>query len=286
MTSLTRRAALGLLAALPAAPAFAQSRRIVSIGGAVTEIIYALGMGGNVVAVDSTSTWPPEARALPGVGYMRQLSAEPIIAMAPDLVLATDSSGPAAALAQLRDAGTRLEVVADPPSADGVAPKVRQVAALLDKAAQGEAMADAIDARLASLGQAIALGKEHPSVLFLMSAGRGAPMAAGGHTAAQAMITLAGGRNAVTGYDGYKPLTPEAAVLAAPDLILAMDQTVEAIGGPAAVLALAELRDTPAAKAGRLVAMEGQLLLGFGPRTPDALRALAMALHPGLALPE
>ena len=264
-----------LLAATPAAAA----ERIVAVGGAVTEIVYALGMGDRLVAVDSTSTWPAEADALPDVGYMRQLSAEPIVAMAPDLVLALDSSGPAATLDQLRAAGIPLALVPDRPTAEGTLDRIRSVGAILGREAEAGALAGRVDAELKAAMAAGPADGTKPSVLFVMNAGRGAPMGAGEGTAAEGIIALAGGRNAITGYRGYKPLAPEAVVAAAPDVILAMRETVDAAGGAKALLDLPELRQTPAARAGRLVAMDGLLLLGFGPRTPQAVRTLATELQ-------
>lgn len=264
-----------LLAATPAAAA----ERIVAVGGAVTEIVYALGMGDRLVAVDSTSTWPAEADALPDVGYMRQLSAEPIVAMAPDLVLALDSSGPAATLDQLRAAGITLALVPDRPTAEGTLDRIRSVGAILGREAEAGALAGRVDAELKAAMEAGPADGTKPSVLFVMNAGRGAPMGAGEGTAAEGIIALAGGRNAITGYRGYKPLAPEAVVAAAPDVILAMRETVDAAGGAKALLELPELRQTPAARAGRLVAMDGLLLLGFGPRTPQAVRTLATELQ-------
>lgn len=273
----TALAALLLLAAAAGAQA---AERIVSIGGAVTEIVYALGAEGRLVAVDSTSTWPPEAGKLPNVGYMRRLSAEPIVGMAPDMVIAVEGSGPDSALAQLREAGVRVETVPEAYDAAGVAAKVERVAALLGRQAEGAKLAETVRSRMAAVERQVAATTERPRVLFLMSASRGAPMAAGRHTAADAVIRLAGGVNVVDGYDGYKALSPEATVAAAPDFVLAMSETVESMGGTDKILALPELSAKPRTQ---VVAMPGQLLLGFGPRTPDAVQALADALHPAPA---
>ena len=271
------RAVLAGLLLLASGAGAQAAERIVSIGGAITEIVYALGAQDRLVAVDSTSTWPFEAGELPNVGYMRRLSAEPIVGMSPDLVIAVDGSGPDSALAQLRDAGVRVELVPEGYDVDGVVAKVERVAALLGKEPQGAELVDRIRSRMATVERQVAATKERPRVLFLMSASRGAPMAAGRHTAADAVIRLAGGVNVVDGYDGYKALSPEATVAAAPDFVLAMSETVDAMGGPGKILALPELSAGPDTQ---VVAMPGQLLLGFGPRTPDAVQALANALHP------
>lgn len=277
------RITLALLAPMLVAAwssAAAAQERIVSVGGALTEIVYALGQGHRLVAVDGTSQYPAAADELPDVGYVRSLSAEPILALGPDLVLAVADSGPPAVLDQLRAAGVRVETIGNVPSPAGIGAKVRAVGGLLGVPDEAERLAARIEAELAGLAAAVAATTARPGVLFLMSAGKGPPMTAGRDTAADAMIALAGGRNVLAGFAGYKPLAPEAAVAARPEIVLAMKQTVAAMGGPAAVLGLPGLAATPAGAAGRLVAMDGMLLLGFGPRTPAALRELARALHP------
>lgn len=123
-------------------------------------------------------------------------------------------------------------------------------------------------------------------MLFLLSVGRGAPMAGGRETAAEGIIALAGGRNAVTAFEGFKPLSPEAAVSAAPEVILVTRSTLEALGGHEALLSRPEIAGTPAGTNSWVVVMDALLLLGFGPRTPQAVRDLAKDLHPEVTLPE
>jgi len=275
---------VGLLATAGAAGADnAGPQRIVSVGGAVTETVFALGAGDRVVAVDSTSLYPPEARHLPDLGYMRTLSAEALLSLSPDRILAVEGSGPPNVLDQIRAAGADLVMIPGDPSPEGVAEKVRAVGAALAIPAQGEELALRLEREFAALAQVMAGLEARPKVLFLLSISGGAPpQAAGGDTAADGIIALAGGRNAVRGYDGYRPLSPEAMVAVAPEVILVTSQGLEVLGGPDAVLARPEIAATPAGREGRLLAMDALLLLGFGPRTPEAARMLARELHPGL----
>lgn len=289
---LTRRGFCAAAGASALAAAWGRARaavptadRLVSIGGAVTEIVFALGAGDRVIAVDSTSYYPPEAKRLPDVGYLRQLVAEPIIALDPSLVLLLEGAGPPTTIEQLRAAEVPLLVVPDDPSVGGIVEKIRVVAAAVGREAEGDALTRSIDAELTRLGAALAEAQDRPRVLFVLAAGNGRLLAAGDDTAAAGIIALAGGRNAVAGFDGYKPLSGEAAVAAAPDLLLFMDRTLDEMGGLDGVAARPELALTPAVQAGRVKAMDGLLLLGFGPRTPQAVRELAAALHPTLALP-
>ena len=271
-----------LLCASLAPPAVAETQRVISVGGSITEIIYALGAEDRLVAVDSTSSYPPAADALPDVGYMRQLSAEPIVALQPKLLLLAEDAGPQATIDQLRAAGIRIVTLPDRPTLDGVHDKIRKVAAALDLRTAGEALVSRIEAAQRDVLRRLAAVAERPRVLFLLSVGNGAPLAAGTATAAAGIIALAGGQNALDGFSGYKPLSPEAAAAASPQVVLVTEGTLERLGGREALLSRPELATSPAAEAGRLIAMDALLLLGFGPRTPDAISLLAQGLHPDL----
>lgn len=260
--------------------------RIVSVGGAVTEVVFALGFADNVVAVDSTSQFPRAVTEKPDVGYMRRLSAEPILGLAPSVVLAVEDAGPETALNQLRESGVPVVLVPDDPSYDGVLKKIELIAAALDVEEKGRQVTTTLRADFDRLNNAVDSVGKRPKVLFLLSIGQGgAPLAGGRDTSADGIIRLAGGVNAVDAFESFKPLSPEAAVLAAPDVLLVTNRTLELLGGKAGLLGLPEISLTPAAQQGRVVAIDGLLLLGFGPRTGQAVRTLAAELHPDLALP-
>lgn len=266
--------------------AFAEAQRIVSVAGAITEIVYALGSESRLAGVDTTSFYPPEARRLPQVGYQRALSAEGILSLTPDLVLATDGAGPPAILEQIRAAGVAIRIIPNEWSADGIVQKVRSVAEALDQSADGERLAVTIRAELDNTLRLTNLVQNRPRVLFLMSAGRGAPLASGYGTAADAMIQWAGGRNAVSEFEGYKPLSAEALTAAAPDVLLLPDHALEALGGETGLSRIPGLTLTPAWRQQRIIRMDGLLLLGFGPRTATAVTTLARRLHPDLVTVE
>lgn len=267
------------VASLPAAAA----DRIVSIGGSVTEILFALGLGDRILATDTTSTYPAGADALPKVGYMRTLAAEPIVSLAPDLVIAVDHAGPRAILDQVAAAGVPMAVVPDEPTVAGVADKIEKVAVAVGAEARGYELADAVTRDFSRLEAALAQDPERPRVLYVLSVSSGAPLAAGEGTAADGMIALAGGRNAIEGYEGYKPLSPESAVALEPDLVVVASHALPLLGGLDGLAARPDLGLIPAVKEGRVVAMDANYLLGFGPRAAQAARELAAHLHPALA---
>ena len=273
--------AWGLFAA--ALPARAQSQRVVSVGSALTEIVYALGAEKMLVGVDTTSLYPAEARSLPQVGYMRALSAEGVLALKPTLVIATTAAGPSTTLDQLKATGIEVLVLPDHYDYESVVAKIELVGKLTGKTAEAQAMIAQGRGDMASLATKLAAVPSRPRVLFLLSMGGGAPQAAGASTAADGIIRLAGGINAVEGYNGYRPLTPESVIASRADFVLVTRQTVEAMGGIEKIMAQPALGQTPAGKAGRVLQFDTLLLLGFGPRTPEAATQLAAALHPELA---
>lgn len=261
-------------------PASAGVERVVSVGGGLTEIVYALGAGERLVAVDSTSTWPAAAAALPRVGYMRQLSAEGVLSMRPDVVLTVPDAGPPAALAQLRAAGLRVEKLPADLSFEALRLRIRRVAGVLGT----EAAAERLDARLRAewldTQARVAAFRSAPRVLFVLAHGSSSSaLVSGEGTAADAMIRLAGGRNAVAGFTGYKPLTAEAGASAAPDVLLLTAESAAALGGAERLLQHPGLALTPAGRSRRVVTLDALYLLGFGPRLPAAVRDLADRIH-------
>ena len=255
--------------------------RVLSIGGSVSEIVYALGQEGRLVGRDTTSTFPAAVEALPDVGYMRALSPEGVLSVSPDLILMEAGAGPAETLATLESAGVKIVTVPGADSPEGVLAKVQVVAAALGQEAKGAELAARIGAETAAaLAKVAAQPGPKPRVLFILGNSGGRLTGAGSDTSAAAMIALAGGVNAIDGFAGYKALTDEAVAAAAPDIILAMERD-EGPGMPGddPLFAHTALAATPAGQAKRVVRMPGMFLLGFGPRTPEAILALNAALY-------
>lgn len=261
----------------------APAQRVVALGGDVTEIVYGLGEGSRVVCADETSLYPPAVAKLPKVGYLRMLSAEGVLSCKPDLIIASEDAGPPAAMTQLANSGVTILHAANARAPDAVPEKIAKIADALGVGAKGRALQEKFRADLAAAQARIEKLKDRPRALFLMSQGPGGLMAAGRETAADAMFTLARSENVASGYTHYKPLTPEAAVGFKPDVIVVADNAVAMMGGLEAIRARPEIAMTPAGKNGRVVTMDIMLLLGFGPRTPEALAKLADSLHSGAA---
>ncbi len=269
-------AALCAVAALAAQPA----QRLITVGGAVTEIVHALGAADRIVATDTTSTWPAATQALPKVGYPRALAAEGVLALRPSHLIATADAGPPVVLSQLRGAGVQVMQLPVGHSPAEVGRSIRAVAAALSLQAAGEAMATRFEQDWAAARRDIAALPGKPLVLFILDHGGGTPMVAGDDTAADAMLGHAGAANVMAGrFRGYRPRALAAALAAAPDVIVTSDEALAAAGGRAAFLARPGLSALPAARNGRLVSMDALRMLGFGPRLPEAVRELARAVR-------
>ncbi len=254
--------------------------RVVSVGGSLTEIVYALGATNGLVGTDTSSGYPEAATRLPQVGYQRRLSAEGVLSLNPTLVLATGDAGPPAAIAQIQSAGVPLLVVPNAHTVEGVKAKIRTIARVLGREEKGEELVRALEADLVRVREFMAGLAEKPKVLFIYARGQGTMMVSGSGTSAHTMIQLAGATNAVSGYENYKPLTAEAVVAVAPDVILMLLSGLESIGGVDGLLKVPGVALTPAGKHRRIVALNGLYLLGFGPRTGKAVLELARQLHP------
>jgi iron complex transport system substrate-binding protein len=269
-----------LVATLATADTSAETpQRIISVDGALTEIVYALGADDRLVGVDTTSLYPAAAEALPKVGYKRALSAEGLLSLSPEVVLATDDAGPPEVLEQVTRAGVPIRTIPDTPTVAGLHRKIGAVAELLDAEAVAERLRERIDRRLGAVAAATAEAAHRPRVPFLLHVGSGNDLAAGRDTAADTVIRLAGGENVLhDAFEGYKPLSAEAALAAAPEVILVTERNLEGLGGKEGLLTRAALAATPAGHEGRVVSMDGPLLLAFGPRLGEAAAALARHL--------
>ncbi|GIT93199.1 hemin ABC transporter substrate-binding protein [Jannaschia pagri] len=264
-----------------AAMVFAQSpapeaARVLSIGGSVTEIVIALGQNDRLIGRDTTSTYPPEIEALPDVGYMRALSPEGVLSVVPDLIVSEDGAGPPEAIDVLQAAGIPMVTIPDGYDRAGLRAKIEAVGDALGVPDKAAALADKTLARLDTAVEGI--NGDPKRVLFILSTQGGRILASGTGTAADGIIRLSGATNAVAAFEGYKQMTDEAVTAADPDVILMMDRGGDHGAVDAELFAMPSLSTTQAATSGAIVRMDGLLLLGFGPRTPDAVEALAAAL--------
>jgi len=286
------RAGLGLLFSLMIAatallPAYANEvtgklpdpSRVAAIGGAVTEIVFALGEEKRLVARDSTSLYPEAALALPDVGYMRALSAEGVLSVNPSGIIALEGSGPKEAVAVLKAAQVPFVEVPEKFDHQGILDRIAVVGKALGVDDKAATLSASVDADLKAAERRTEGISERKRVLFILSMQGGKILGAGGDTAADGIIRLAGGVNAVEGLSGYKQLSDEAVLEARPDVVLMMDRAGDHAISADDLFAHPVISTTPAGQARQLVRMDGGYLLGFGPRTAGAIRELADALY-------
>ena len=278
-----------ILASLPLPGAKAADKydtaRVVAIGGAATEIVYALGLSDRVVAVDVSSTYPPEALATkPNVGYIRALSPEGVLSVGPTLIIAMEGAGPPDAVKVLKSASIPLVTIPEARDGAQVVANIRHVAEIMGVPAEGARVADAVAADFATLAAMRARITTPRKATFVLSTSGAAPVVGGAETSADAIFRLAGIDNAMRAITGYKPGVDEAMLAAEPDAIILMQDRSHALDNDA-VLKLPAFAGTPAAQAGRIIRVDGGYMLGFGPRTPQAAHDLAVAVYPELTLP-
>jgi iron complex transport system substrate-binding protein len=261
----------------------ADSSRIVSVGGAITEILYALDEQQKIVGVDTTSLYPENAlREKPNVGYMRQLSPEGVLALSPTLILAIEGSGPKETIDVLRRATVPFVVIPDRFTGDGITEKITTISRDVGAPERGACLAGEVQSDLAALDITRRQIHRRVKVAFLLSLANDRPMVSGRDTAADGIIAMAGADNAFENFTGYKLVNDEALIAAKPEAILVMQRGEHALSADT-VFSQPALAMTPAADHKNLIAMDGLYLLGFGPRTARAARDLAKRLYPEIA---
>ncbi|MDX1713796.1 MAG: ABC transporter substrate-binding protein [Halomonas venusta] len=272
VTRFARRSLAALLIGWLTTGGALANERWVILGGDIAETIAALDADIEVVARDDTVLHPPAMAALPSVGYLRQLSAESVLSVAPDRVLAAGHSGPKEVLEQLEAVGVTVDVIDAPTSLKAIPEKVQSVARLTERDDAGERLAAVLTDKLERLANLPAL----PSIraMFIMQHSGLTPRAAGSNTAAHTALEAVGLENAFAEMQGYHSVGAEALAKEAPALVIMSQRGLDALGGENALWQLPGMRLTPAGREQRLMVIDDQALLGFGPRTPDQLLTL------------
>jgi iron complex transport system substrate-binding protein len=246
--------------------------RVVTLGGSVTEIVYALGEGGRLVGNDLSSLYPEAATRLPRIGYYRAVPVEGVAALKPDLVLASEQAGPPKAIEKLAELGLRIVKVSDTPSMASLDARIRAVAQALGRPVAGEQLVADIHRKL---DEAMGFpGKSLRTVMVLNRAGR--LQGAGSHTAADAIMEMAGLINVLHDVQkGYQPLSNEGLAALAPDLLLISRSSLPASGrGREPLLTTLGLSPSTLRPHCRIVVVDDSLILGVGPRLPQVIRQL------------
>ena len=244
------------------------AKRLITAGGTITEITYALGAGEQIVAVDQSSTYPLAATKLPMIGYYRDLAAEGVLSQNADLLLALEGAGRASVLEQIKRVGVDVKVFDKPQSVDELYQLVDEIAEVLDRQTQAKALKQQI---AQSLPEQQKLGG---NAVFLLSVGSRGLVAAGRETVPNLLFEYLGINNIANGQNGYKTLGREALLTADPDFIVAASHSVASIGGKQAFCQQPALALVPAAKECRLLVIDGLKVLGMTTRLAEAIAEL------------
>ncbi len=260
----------------------ADTSRIVSLWGNITEVLFSLGIGDQVVGRDVASTFE-EAADLPVVTQSHDVSAESVLSLRPTVVFAQTDTGPPEALDAIRNAGIPVVVVEAPESIDDIAPRVQLIADAVGLPAEGEGLVQRTHDQIAAVQASIPAETRSPRIAFLYMRGQaGVYLLAGPRSGADSMIVAAGGEDAGTAIGLDKPFTPltsEALVKAAPEVILMTTSGLESVGGIEGMVAIPGVGQTPAGQTRRIITVEDGLLYSFGSRTAVALASLINQIY-------
>lgn len=250
-------------------------KRVICVGGAITEIICELELEQYLVGVDSSSNFPSTVKKLPNVGYARMLSAEGVLSMKPSHILLSENAGPQYVLDLLKDSkNIYFEQLKSNHSFDGLLKKVKKISSLFGVVKKGESLSQRLSfewAQLSSIANTNRNTKVAPKILFILSHRSSEILVGGKYTEADAMIEYAGGKNVASNFSGYKSFSREALIQNNPDIILITDQSKQYLNS---LLGNHSFKEVSAIKNQRVIAIEANQLLGFGPRLPMTVAQL------------
>lgn len=256
--------------------------RIVSVGGEITETLVALGLTDQLAGVDSTSTWPEAVTRLPNVGYSRQLAAEGILSLKPDLILTNHDAGPPQVLDRLRAANVAVHSIETGPGLQEALDGITEIARVVDRQEQGLELVSAVQERIAEVEARLASQLPAPRrALFVLGGSGGQLLVAGGHTRADTVMRLAGAHNAA-GHVGYRPVGKEGLLAIDPDLVLVAEHALPGLGGMRELLDDSGLRHTRAGKDKRIFTIDAARTLSMGAGLGDSVAAMAALVYPEL----
>ncbi|MGJ8662847.1 MAG: heme/hemin ABC transporter substrate-binding protein [Marinicella sp.] len=249
----------------------AAQNRYISAGGSITEIMHKLGLGDQIIAVDSSSYYPPEAFAKPHVGYFRRLSAEGVLSTNPTHLIASNGAGPDEALQQINNAGVEVKVFKQEVyTLESWQQYLLEVGMYFNAKEQAQQIIADVTSQLASMKRS---GEKRTGV-FLMDVGDRGPVAAGQNTVPNMLMKLAHINNIVNEFEGFKPYSAERLIQIKPELIIMPSHVVERMGGEEKICQNLTIAMTTADRGCDILVLDALLALGFGTRIDDAVKVL------------
>lgn len=257
----------------------AANERIVVAGGSLTEIVFAIGAGDEVVGVDKTSNYPEKVKQLPQIGYWKLLNIEGILSLKPSLFITLNDAEPDNVISQVKQANVDvLALQRVPGTLELLYDNIDKISAKLNKPNEGKQLITRLQQNLSQIQNNIAKQPKKTKVLFLMSMG-GTNAVAGKNTTADALINIAGGENLAT-HNSYKSYTPESLIAMNPEVILLSTHSVNEMGGMDKLNTIPGITETAAFKNHRIVTIDDSYLFGIGPRVDEVVKVLYQAFYP------
>lgn len=257
-----------------------ETRKIITAGGTITEIVDALGFGSQIIATDITSTYPGSMQQLPSIGYRNQIKAEGILALGPDLILAEEDYLSDDVVNQLKSAQIEIHFFKKPVQIEETKKLITDLADFFDAQVEGKKILDQLQVDLDSLQSYLLQNETRPKAAFIMARGPQTVFMAGEETFAQSIFNLAGIQLAAQGFKDFIPVTPESLITMDPDFLIFFDSGIESLGGKEGLDQVNGLSSTKAFKEGKIISFDGHYLSGFGPRVGKAALELAKAVRP------
>ena len=255
------------------------SSRITAAGGSITEIIYFLEQESRLIAVDVTSNYPKSAMNLPSIGYVRALSAEGVLSLDPTLIIGENDMGPPSVIDQINRTNVETRVLPEIHSASGIIQKIECVGKIIGMTKNEIDFYNNKLLKQVSQLENSTSDAEGKKIIYILSMQSGSPLIAGSNTSGDGLISLAGGINPLSSFEGWKPVGTESIIQAEPDLIIISERGLKGFGTIEELSNHPALYLTPAAQNNNILALDGMASLGFGPRTIDTALQIAKILN-------
>ena len=249
--------------------------RVVVLANGVAEIMNALNAKSILVGRDISST-EKELKDIPIVTSGHQVLPEKVLELKPDLVIIDASTGPKAAIDQIRTAGIKIIETPESWTLSDIPTKVSAVASAIGAQQQGDLLNQAFAKELKTSTVAT-----KPRIAFLYLRGTSSVYLIGGPGSGSDSLIEAIGATDVGAQslpNPYNTMTAESLATLNPDVIIVMTKGLQSVGGISGLLKLPGVAQTQAGKNQAVIDVDDSLLLSYGPRTPSLVTALAKAV--------
>lgn len=251
------------------------SNSIVVAGGSITEIIYFLNLQNKLVGVDVTSNYPLNAKKLPSIGYIRNLSIEGLLSLKPNLILAEESIGPPIIVKQLNKTSVEFRIIKNNYTIDGINEKFLCISKILDVEIKNNIDYKKFVNNVKKLKSFVKNNnKEKKDILLILMMKGTSPIIAGKNTSGHGFIKMIGQNNSMSKVSGWKPVSSEQILIANPNYIIVTKRALKDFTSIEKFLKLPGISSTKAAKNKNVFIKDGMSLLGYGPRTINVAKEI------------